>query len=97
MITDIQLMVQETIQMTSIPLSILYKFDQASCYYAMEARLTLAKKGSKTVSVKGTALSNCCTIMLGASASGEKLLPYIAFKGMSGGHSSQEITQQLDM
>jgi DDE superfamily endonuclease len=61
----------------------------------MEARFTLAKKGSKTVSVKGADSSNRCTIMLGANANGEKLLPYIVFKGMKGGRISQEISQQL--
>jgi hypothetical protein len=78
--------------MMSIPLSNVYNVEQTNCYNSMETRFTLAKKGSKTVSVKGADSSNHCTIMLGASVSGEKLLPYIFFKGMKGGCISQEIT-----
>jgi hypothetical protein len=35
-----------------------------------------------------------CTIMSGASASGEKLLPYIVLKGMKGGPIGPETSQQ---
>jgi hypothetical protein len=94
MIADFQSMVKEKIRMMSVTLSNVYNVDQTNCYYSIEARFTLAKKGSKTVSVKGADLSNLCTIMLGASASGEKLLQYIVFKEMIGGRISQEISQQ---
>jgi hypothetical protein len=60
----------------------------------MEAKYTLAAKGSKTVSVRGADSNNRCTIMLGASLTGVKAEPYIVFKGAKGGRISTELRRR---
>lgn len=56
-------------------------FDETNVYFSPPIHTTIAKKGSKTVSIRQPDSSNRCTAMLGVSMTGYKLPPFIIFKG----------------
>ncbi len=49
--------------------------------------------GVKTVRITGTGASARCTVLLGVTITGEKLPPFIIFKGMPNGRVAQEVSQ----
>ena len=59
----------------------IYNADQTNVPFSMESVYTYADCGSRTVSVKAVDSSNRCTVMLAGSLTGEKVIPYIVFKG----------------
>jgi hypothetical protein len=63
--------------MMDIHLCKIYHFDQTNIYYSMESRLILA------VSIKGSNRNKQYLVMLGASLTGDRLLPYIVFEEKS--------------
>ena len=76
--------------MYNIPLSNIYNADQTNCYYSLESKYTLTKRGSRTVAVRGSGSTSRCTLMLGVSMDGRKLPPYIVFKGEKKGRIAGE-------
>ncbi len=54
---------------------------------------TLDNGGVKTVTITGTGASARCTALLGVTLTGEKLLPFIIFKGMPSSRVAQEVSQ----
>ncbi len=54
---------------------------------------TLDNVGVKTVTITGTGASARCTVLLGVTLTGEKLLPIIIFKDMPNGHVAQVVSQ----
>jgi hypothetical protein len=76
LIADFKTMVQEKIKRYNIPLDNIFNVDQTNCYYSLESKYTLTKRGSRTVSVRGSGSTSRCTLMLGASMTGKKLPPY---------------------
>ncbi len=54
---------------------------------------TLDNVGVKTVTIAGTGASAWCTFLLGVTLRGEKLPPFIIFKGMPNGRVAQEVSQ----
>jgi hypothetical protein len=61
------------------------KIDETNIFFDMESGLTPANNGDKTVSLKTTGTSMRCTVLLGATLSGEKLTPLIVFKRQPNG------------
>jgi hypothetical protein len=66
----------------------IYNADQTNVPFAMESIYTYANCGSRTASR--------CTVMLAASLTGEKVIPYIVYKGKNtrGGVVRKEINQR---
>jgi hypothetical protein len=58
-----------------------YNADQTNVYFSLESVYTYAETGSRTVSVKACDSNQRCTVMLCANKAGEKVIPYIVFKG----------------
>ena len=56
--------------------------DETNVYFDMPATTTLAVTGSRTDSVAGCGSSNRVTAVLGTSLDGQKLPPFIIFKGV---------------
>ncbi len=54
---------------------------------------TLDNVGVKTVTITGTDTSARCTVLLGVTLTGEKLPPFIIFKGIPNGRVAQEVSQ----
>ncbi len=54
---------------------------------------TLDKVGVKTVTITGTGASARYTVLLVVTLTGEKLSPFIIFKGMPNGRVAQEVSQ----
>jgi hypothetical protein len=55
--------------------------DKTNIEFDMIGSLTLVGQGSRTVSLRSTGSSSRCTVLLGVTLSGEKLPPFIIFKG----------------
>ena len=54
--------------------------DETKIYFDMEGGLTLADRGAKTISLRTNGSSMRCTVLLGASMSGEKLALFVFSK-----------------
>ncbi len=54
---------------------------------------TLDNFGVKTVTITGRGASARCTVLLGVTITGEKLPPFIIFKGMPNSRVAQEVSQ----
>ncbi len=57
------------------------------------APTTFDNVGVKTVTITGTGASARCTVLLGVTLTGEKLPPFIIFKGMPSCRVAQEVSQ----
>ena len=64
--------------------------DETNVYFDITGSVTLASRGSKTVSVKNCGSSQRCSILLGATMDGNKLPPFIVYRGKPGGRISRE-------
>ena len=58
----------------------------------METRQTLAKRGEKIIAVKEAKSCQRSTVMLGVSATGEKMRPFVIFSGAENGRISRELS-----
>lgn len=75
--------IKEKQMMLHIPDALVANFDETNVYFAPEHKCTIAKRGSRTISLRNPNSSACCTAMLGVTMGGFKLPPYIIFKGKS--------------
>ena len=66
--------------------------DETNIYYDMTGAITLANRGSRTISVRTSGSSSRCSVLLGVTMSGEKLPPFIVFKGKPNGRIAREWT-----
>ena len=66
--------------------------DETNVYFDMNGSITLADRGSRTVSVKSSGASARCSILLGVTMDGNKLPPFVIFRGKPGGRISREWT-----
>jgi hypothetical protein len=57
------------------------RIDETSFYFDQASGETLAYRGDKTIGCAVTGSANRCTVLLACKISGEKLPPYIIFKG----------------
>ena len=73
------------------PLEIV-NIDETNIEFDMIGSITLADQGSRTVSLRSTGSSSRCTVLLGVTLSGEKLPPFIIFKGKPNGQIACEWT-----
>jgi transposase-like protein len=73
--------VQEKMKILKIDPVDCYNCDQTNVHFSQEPGFTYATKGSRTVGIKGAECQNRCTVMLGCNAVGDKIPPFIIFKG----------------
>ena len=59
--------------------------DETNIEFDMIGSISLADQGSRTVSLRSTGSFSRCTVLLGVTLSGEKLPPFIIFKGKPNG------------
>jgi hypothetical protein len=81
---DFREYVRQKAEMLGVDKTKVFNVDQTNVHYSQESKYTYAAKGTRTISVKDVDSSNRCTVMLGASAYGEKLPPFIVYKGSNG-------------
>ena len=73
------------------PLEIV-NIDETNIEFDMIGSISLADQGSRTVSLRSTGSFSRCTVLLGVTLSGEKLPPFIIFKGKPNGQIAFEWT-----
>jgi hypothetical protein len=64
-----------------------FNIDETNVDFSIDARTTLNVQGAQTVNVRAAKSSGRCTALLGCSLTGEKLPPFVIFKGKRGGRS----------
>jgi len=64
---------------------------KTSILACMAGLLTLEKCGARTIGMKTSGTSVCCTVLLGVTLSGDKLPPVIVFKGTSDARISRQL------
>ena len=69
------------VNMLVIPWSHVFNFDETNIYFSPEIKRTLARRGSRTVSVRKLDSASRCSAMLGCSAAGRKCSPFVIWKG----------------
>jgi transposase-like protein len=84
--------VNEQIVCGSYPKSHIVSIDETNIYFDMVGSTTLANRGSRTVSIKSSGTSARCSIILGVTMDGQKLPPFIIFKGKVNGRIRREWT-----
>jgi hypothetical protein len=65
-------------------------FDETNIYFDITTGITLAERGSRSVSVRTTGSSARCTVLLGVTMAGGKLPPFVIFKGSTSGRIVSE-------
>ena len=78
--------------MMGIPSENIANFDETNVDFAMDAPLTLNRCGEKTISVRKLKSSDRVTAMIGCSMTGEKIKPFLIFKGKPGARIEREFT-----
>ena len=91
-IDDFVSYVNEQIACLGVPGSHIVNIDKTNIDFDMVSGITLANRGSRTVSVKKSGSNGRCTVLLGVTLSGEKLPPLIIFKGKPNGRICREWT-----
>jgi hypothetical protein len=66
--------------------------DKTNIYFDMTSATILAHQGKRTVSIRNTGSSQRCTVLLGVTMDGQKLPPFIIFKGKPGSWIIWEFT-----
>jgi transposase-like protein len=59
--------------------------DETNIKFDMVGTTTLASRGSRTIAIKTTGSPNRCTVLLAVTMSGQKLPPFVIFKGKHNG------------
>jgi len=80
-VEDFVIYINEQIRSISLSSCNVVNIDETNIEFDSNSTKTLADKGSRTVSVRTSGSSNRCTVLLGVTLSGEKLPPFIMFKG----------------
>ena len=80
-IEDFVLYIQMRMRMLDVPPSNVWNADETNVFFAPDSKWTIANKGSRTVSCRKLKSSSRASVMLGASMEGEKMKPYIVWKG----------------
>jgi len=92
LLEDFTAYVNEQIRSNSLSSCNVVNIDETNIEFDSNSSTTLADKGSRTVSVRTSGSSNRCTVLLGVTLSGQKLPPFIIFKGKTNGRISREWT-----
>jgi transposase-like protein len=85
--------VTEEIQRLGIGPDCVVNIDETNVDFDMTGNVTLARKGSRTVSIRSTGSSNRVSVLLGVTMSGTKLEPFLIFKGKPTGRIIREFAQ----
>jgi hypothetical protein len=94
---DFRCYVRERAKMYGINDKNIYNADQTAVFFSPDSKYTYEAVGKKTISVKDIDNKNRCSVMLCASKTGEKIPPYIVFKGSNGrgGRIRQELEARV--
>ena len=84
--------VNEQIQTGGFSADSVVNIDETNIEFDMTGSVTLANQGSRTVSLRSSGSSAWCTVLLGVTLSGQKLPPFVIFKGMPNGRIAREWT-----
>ena len=76
--------INERVEMLGIPWENVVNGDETNIDFSLDSSRTLNKRGSRTVSVKQAKSSQRATALLVVSQTGEKLKPFLIFKGKPG-------------
>ena len=71
----------DQIAMYNVPFDHVVNWDEKNVDFSTKSNYTLSECGSRTVSIRSAQSSQRATVMLGVSMCGEKLPPYVIFKG----------------
>jgi hypothetical protein len=93
-IEDFQSYIWMKLKLLGVDCCSIYNTDETNVYFSPQPTSTYAPRGSRMVAIKGADSSSRCTVMLGASISGEKLPPFLIFKGKN--NRSGHIKRELD-
>ena len=73
--------VQMRMKMLGVSACNVWNADETNIFFAPDTKWTIAERGSRSVSCRKPKSSARASVMLGASMEGEKMPPYIIFKG----------------
>jgi hypothetical protein len=73
--------IKEKMRMLDIDASNVVNFDETNVHFSIATKKTLNVRGARTVSVRDAESSQRCTVMLGVTGDGQKVPPFIIFKG----------------
>ena len=77
--------IMEKMQMLMIDHECIANFDETNVYFSPASHTTLDRRGSRTVSVRGSGMSSHrSTVMIGVSGDGHAFPPYLIFAGGNG-------------
>ncbi len=95
-IDDYHSYIRMKIKLLGVDCSAVYNADETNVYFSPQPTCTYAPRGSRTVSIKGANSSSRCSVMQGASMSGEKIPPFLIFKGKNtrSGHIKRELEKK---
>jgi transposase-like protein len=79
--------INREIEISKYSADVIVNMDETNVDFDMSSNYTLEEKGAETVNVRKTGSSERCTILLAVTASGEKLKPFVIFKGVPGARS----------
>jgi transposase-like protein len=93
---DFHSYIRMKIKLLGVDCCAVYNADETNVYFSPQHTCTYAPRGSRTVAIKGSDSSSRCTVMLGASMAGEKLPPFLIFKGKNNrsGHIKRELNKK---
>ena len=84
--------VQEQVRDFGFTEDTLLNMDETNVEFDMVGHSTLNKRGEKTVTVRKSGSSSRCTVVLTVTRSGEKLCPFVVFKGKKNGRFAREFS-----
>ena len=94
-INDFGFYVKERIQQNSIDYSSVVNIDETNVYFDMCGSTTLSRRGERSINLKNTGSSYRATVILGVTLSGEKLPPYVIFKGKPNGRIIRSFSSEI--
>ena len=86
--------INEQIRIYNIPATHVANFDETNLDFGLEPKKTLDYVGVRTVKATSSGSSQRCTAMLGCTLSGEKITPFLIFKGKRGGRIHKKELQE---
>jgi len=83
--------VRNSISFHDYPLKYVINMDETGSHFDITPNSTIARRGSKRVSVQSSNSSNACSIFLAVALDGSKLKPFVVFKGKKDGNLAKGI------
>ena len=94
---DFRSYVNQRIIENSISSNFIVNIDETNINFDLCGGTTLERRGSRTVNAKKSGSSQRATVILGVTLSGEKLPPFIVFKGKVSGRIARSFSDNFPM